>query len=105
MTSLKKFLTKIKPDSFVFLISHSDISYPSEDFITGKLAFFYEFAGVECPRDNIVMFKKNAESLKGFVKRIKTDTFSGMKVNLAELEDNADKIAAETSEMISRAAE
>ena len=51
------------------------------------------------------MFKKNAESLKGLVKRIKTDTFSGMKVNLAELEGNADKIAAETSEMISRAAE
>jgi hypothetical protein len=76
-------MTIIKPDSFFCLISHTDILLPNDDFIKGRLAFIKEHAGVECRRDNIVMFKKNVDSLKGFVEKIRTNTFTGMQVNLA----------------------
>jgi hypothetical protein len=56
---------------------------PNEDFIDGRLAFIKEYAGVKCPRDNVIIFKKKAKSLKRFVKNIETNTFSGMHVNLA----------------------
>ena len=59
---------------------------------------------MDCPRDNIVMFKKKTESLKEFVQKIKASRFSGMQVNLAQLDEKAPEISAETSEMISDAA-
>ena len=83
LISLKKFMTIIKPDSFFCLFSHTDVKLPNEDFINGRLAFIKEHAGIECRRDNVIMFKKNAESLKGFVQKIRTNTFSGMQFNFA----------------------
>jgi hypothetical protein len=83
LISLKKFMTIIKPDSFFCLFSHADVKMPNEDFIKGRLAFIKEHAGIECLRDNVFMFKKDAESLKGFMQKIRTNTFSGMHVNLA----------------------
>jgi hypothetical protein len=56
---------------------------PNEEFIKGRLACIKEYAEMDCPRDNIVMFKKKTESLKEFVQKIKASRFSGMQVNLA----------------------
>ena len=76
-------MTLIKPDSFYCLITHSDLKLPNEEFIKGKLACIKEYAGVDCPRENVVIFMKKPETIKEFVQKIKTCRFSGMQVNVA----------------------
>jgi uncharacterized protein YaaN involved in tellurite resistance len=70
---------------------------PNEKFIKDKRMGIKGYTKVEIPRENVVMFEKNAESLKEFVHKIKKNKFPGMHIDF--LEENAQEIVAEISDM------
>jgi hypothetical protein len=55
----------------VFLIiTHADIDYPRDDFITRKLIAFKQNGQVEIPKENVIIYSNKPEQLKELVRRI-----------------------------------
>lgn len=55
----------------VFLIiTHADIDYPSDDFITRKLKAFKQYGQVEIPKENVIIYSNNPDQLKELVRKI-----------------------------------
>ena len=53
-------------------MTHADgkDQYPSDDFITAKLAAYKKYGDVDIPRENVIVFGNNPEHLKELIPKI-----------------------------------
>ena len=79
---MKKFLENLAPKSTFLCVTHCDESPPKDKLIKDKLASIKKYCGVEILPENVVLFKKTADSLREFV-----DAFVPGEIHIVEEEE------------------
>ena len=74
---------------------------PDEVFIEGKLDNYNQFAEIEIPRQNVILFNKSAASLNDFVGNLRSTTLPSMSINIPMLHQNAKVISSEVAGLVS----
>lgn len=80
--AMKKFLENLAPKSTFLCLTHCDESPPKPTFIKEKLESIKKYCGLQILPENVVLFKKTADSLSEFV-----DAFVQGEMHIVEEED------------------
>lgn len=80
--AMKKFLENLEPKSTFLCVTHCDESPPKPIFIKEKLESIKKYCGLQILPENVVLFKKTADSLSEFV-----DAFVQGEMHIVEEEE------------------
>jgi len=80
--AMKKFLENLAPKSTFLCVTHCDESPPKPTFIKEKLESIKKYCGLQILPENVVQFKKTADSLSEFV-----DAFVQGEMHIVEEEE------------------
>jgi hypothetical protein len=65
------FLENFSPDRVFLVITHCDVcGLPNEEHVIGKLESLKAFAGLEIPRDNVIMSENTIETIQPLFDRL-----------------------------------